>query len=137
MNGAFVLDLRLAADTIPVCDLDLCTVRLMNDARFLWCVLVPRVAGAAELTDLSEERRTQLMKEIVRVSEAMCSIAPCDKLNTGALGNIVRQLHIHVVARVDGDAAWPGPVWGAGVARPYDESRMRTVIEALRAGLSG
>ncbi len=136
MNDAFVLDPHLAADTVPVCDLDLCTVRLMNDARFLWCVLVPRQDGAVELTDLSEEARTQLMKEIVRVSEAMRAIAPCDKLNTGALGNIVRQLHIHVVARVEGDAAWPGPVWGSGAAKPYDESRMSSVVGALRVSLS-
>jgi diadenosine tetraphosphate (Ap4A) HIT family hydrolase len=132
----FTLDPKLEADTAPVCDLELCAVRLMDDARFAWLVLVPRRPGLVEITDLSEPERMQLMKEITLASDALCAVAPCDKLNIGALGNIVRQLHIHIVARVEGDAAWPDPVWGSGAAKPYDENWMRSLIGALRTSLS-
>jgi diadenosine tetraphosphate (Ap4A) HIT family hydrolase len=131
----FTLDPRLAADTAPVCDLDLCAVRLMNDARFAWLVLVPRKPDLVEITDLPENDRALLMKEISRAADALRAVAPCDKLNIGALGNIVKQLHIHIVARVEGDAAWPGPVWGSGAAKPYDEGWMRSLVGALREKL--
>lgn len=131
----FALHPRLAADTVPVCDLDLCTVLLMNDARFPWLVLVPRREEAVEIIDLAEADRTLLMTEIARASEALRAAAPCDKLNVGALGNLVPQLHVHVVARVEGDAAWPGPVWGSGAAKPYDEGWREEIVGALREQL--
>lgn len=133
---AFDLDPRLAADTAPVCDLDLCAVRLMNDARFAWLILVPRRAGAVEITNLSEDDRMLLMAEMCRAADALRAVAPCDKLNVGALGNLVPQLHIHIVARVEGDAAWPGPVWGSGAAKPYDEGWLTRLAGAIRERLS-
>lgn len=132
MSGVdFILDPRLAADTRPVASLPLCEVRLMNDARFAWLVLVPRRAGLVEIADLAEEEQATLWREVNRAAAALRACAPCDKLNLGALGNIVRQLHVHVVARREGDAAWPGPVWGSGAARPYAAD----ALEALTAGL--
>ena len=132
----FSLHPRLAADTAAVCDLDLCTVRLMNDARFAWLVLVPKRAGAVEITDLSGDERTLLMAEMCRAADALRAVAPCDKLNIGALGNLVPQLHVHIVARVAGDAAWPGPVWGSGAAKPYDAGWMGELAVAVRTRLA-
>lgn len=132
---SFVLHERLAADTLPVCDLILCTVRLMNDARFPWLVLVPRQPDLVEISDLAAPERAILIEEITLAGEALRSAAPCDKLNTGALGNLVPQLHVHVVARVDGDAAWPGPVWGSGTAKPYDKGWADGLTDALRRTL--
>ena len=132
----FVLDARLDADTRPVASLALCDVRLMNDARYAWLVLVPRHAGLVEVTDLSTAEQGLLWQEVNRASAALRAVAPCDKLNLGALGNIVRQLHVHVVARCDGDAAWPGPVWGHGSAQPYADASLTTRLDALRQALA-
>lgn len=118
-DAGFQLDARLAADTVFVVDWELCRVLLMDDARFPWLVLVPRREGLAELDELTDRDRTQLLQEITRAMKALRGVAECDKLNVGALGNIVRQLHVHVVARREGDAAWPGPVWGHGPAHHY------------------
>jgi diadenosine tetraphosphate (Ap4A) HIT family hydrolase len=131
----FTLDPQLAADATPVCDLPLCTVLLMNDARFPWLVLVPRQPDLVEITDLGAKERGRLMEEIALVSEVLRTAAPCDKLNVGALGNIVRQLHVHVIARVEGDAVWPGPVWGSGPAKPYDAGWRDGLTGALRKAL--
>lgn len=132
MNEAFTLDARLAADSVPVIELPLCSVRLMNDARFAWMLLVPRRADASEIHDLDRTDQDQLWREIRFASAALRDVAPCDKLNHGALGNIVRQLHVHIVARVAGDAAWPGPVWGSGAAQPYEAASLETRVTALR-----
>jgi diadenosine tetraphosphate (Ap4A) HIT family hydrolase len=129
----FILDARLQSDTQHVTSLPLCDVLLMNDARFPWLVLVPRRAGLEEVTDLSVEEQTALWQDVNRAAAALREVAPCDKLNLGALGNIVRQLHVHVVARCEGDAAWPGPVWGHGKAEPYASA----VLESLRERLHG
>lgn len=118
-ESGFALDPRLAADTAFVARWKLCNVLLMDEARFPWLVLVPRRAGATELDDLDEDDRTRLMHEIQRAMKALRTVVECDKLNVGALGNIVRQLHVHVVARREDDAAWPGPVWGHGPAHRY------------------
>lgn len=137
MSGTgFQLDPRLAADTLPVTQLDLCEVRLMNDARFPWLVLVPRRAGRVEIADLTPSERTLLWHEVDRAGAALRAVAPCDKLNLGALGNIVRQLHLHVVARREGDAAWPGPVWGSGSASPWPPATGEAFVVDLRAALS-
>lgn len=127
------LDARLAADTKFIVDWPLCRVLLMDDARFPWLVLVPRRAGLVELDDLDEGDRGPLMHEIQRAMKALRAVAACDKLNVGALGNIVRQLHVHVVARREGDAAWPGPVWGAGSRRPYAPADREALRARLRA----
>jgi len=132
----FLLDPRLAADTVPVARLDLCEVRLMDDARFAWLVLVPQRAGLVEIADLAPSERTLLWREVDRAGAALRAVAPCDKLNLGALGNIVRQLHVHVVARREGDAAWPGPVWGSGPAEPYPEAARESLAGKLQTVLS-
>jgi diadenosine tetraphosphate (Ap4A) HIT family hydrolase len=137
MTEEFVLAPRLASDSVPVIDLPLCSVRLMNDARFAWLLLVPRRAGMSEIHDLDEADQDQLWREVRLAARALRTEAPCDKLNLGALGNTVRQLHVHVVARIVGDAAWPGPVWGSGVAQPYEVSLLEQRIAALRSQLAG
>ncbi|WP_266160718.1 HIT domain-containing protein [Dyella silvatica] len=131
----FVLDPRLRADTVFVVALTLCDILLMNDTRFAWLVMVPRRAGLVEVSDLGSDGQALLWHEVQRVASVLREIAPCDKLNIGALGNIVRQLHVHVVARCEGDAAWPGPVWGSGTATPYSVEAMAERIELLRARL--
>jgi diadenosine tetraphosphate (Ap4A) HIT family hydrolase len=137
MNPAgFALDPRLAADTRPVASLPLCDVLLMNDARYPWLILVPRRAGLVEIADLHDDEQAVLWQEVDRAAAALRAVAPCDKLNLGALGNIVRQLHVHVVARVEGDAAWPGPVWGHGQAAAYDGKQLGTLLASLRQALT-
>jgi diadenosine tetraphosphate (Ap4A) HIT family hydrolase len=132
---SFELDDRLARDTLVVGDLTLCRVLLMNDARWLWLILVPRRAGLVELTDLDPPEQAQLMDEAGRVARFLKNRARADKINVGALGNIVRQLHLHVVARVIGDPAWPGPVWGYGTATRYDDKTARSLIAAAQKDL--
>jgi len=112
---SFALHPRLAADTSFVTDWPLCRVLLMEDARYFWLVLVPRLEGITEIIDLTAEQRAQLMEEAARAGRIVGG-----KLNIGALGNVVPQLHLHVVARHPGDPAWPGPVWGHSPAVPYD-----------------
>ena len=116
---SFEFDKRLTADTIAIGDLALSSVLLMDDARFPWFILVPRRAGASELTDLSDEDAATLMGEIRAATRVMLALAKPDKINVGALGNVVPQLHIHVVGRFRSDPAWPGPVWGHGARAPY------------------
>jgi len=136
-ESGFTLDSRLAADTIPVASLPLCEVLLMNDARYPWLILVPRRAGMAEVADLEAGEQSQLWQEVNHAAAALRTVASCDKLNLGALGNIVRQLHVHVVARREGDAAWPGPVWGHGQAVAYDTETLATLATALGQRLAG
>jgi diadenosine tetraphosphate (Ap4A) HIT family hydrolase len=119
MSDGFSLDPRLAADTLPVGDLVLSRVLLMKDRRFPWLVLVPRRAGAVELVDLAEADQGAVLREIRAACAALRAVRGPDKLNVAALGNVVAQLHIHVIGRFRGDAAWPRPVWGAGEAEPY------------------
>ena len=128
-SPAFDLDSRLRADTLPVGDLELSTILLLNDARFPWFVLVPRVAGASEVTDLSGDEAAQLMREIRIATGVMLALAHPDKVNVGALGNIVTQLHVHVVGRFRSDPAWPGPVWGHGTRTPYPDHAAAALID--------
>jgi diadenosine tetraphosphate (Ap4A) HIT family hydrolase len=132
---AFALADRLLADTTAIVSLGLSELRLMNDARFPWLVLVPRKEGAKEITDLDAGERAALVEEIALVSDALRAATGCHKLNVGALGNIVRQLHVHVVARFEGDAAWPGPVWGAGRAIAYQPAERDRLLRELRRTL--
>jgi diadenosine tetraphosphate (Ap4A) HIT family hydrolase len=131
----FKLHHQLAADTARVCDLPLSAVLLMNDARYPWLILVPRQTDVREIADLGASERGTLMEEIALVSNVLREVAPCDKLNVAALGNVVPQLHVHVVARVEGDAAWPNPVWGSGPAKPYDDNWKNGLIGAIRTRL--
>jgi diadenosine tetraphosphate (Ap4A) HIT family hydrolase len=134
-DAGFVLDPRLQADTRHVASLMLCDVLLMNDARFPWLVLVPRRVGMVEICDLPADEHAVLWQEVNQVSGALRSIASFEKLNLGALGNIVRQLHVHVVGRREGDAAWPGPVWGSGRAEPYASEALEVLIAQVRSAL--
>jgi diadenosine tetraphosphate (Ap4A) HIT family hydrolase len=131
----FRLDPRLAADTFPVGDLALCRVMLMNDSRFPWLILVPRRADLGEIFDLAPPERALLIEEAALAGERLKTFARAEKINIGALGNKVRQLHVHVVARLAGDAAWPGPVWGAGHASPYRPETATILVENLRRAL--
>lgn len=121
-------------------DLALCHVRLQTDARFPWLVLIPRIAGARELEDLSPGDRAVLMEETVLAGAAVRAVGealgwPVEKLNVGALGNVTPQLHVHVVGRRPDDPAWPGPVWGNGVARPYEAEALAAALAAARRAL--
>ncbi len=134
-SSPFVLDPRLEADTLPLGRLTLCHVLLMNDARYPWLILVPEKPDLAEIIDLAEADQIQLMREIGAVSTALRSLYSPDKLNVGALGNRVRQLHVHVLARFQSDAAWPGPVWGVGKAQPYPPHMAGVTLDRLVAAL--
>jgi diadenosine tetraphosphate (Ap4A) HIT family hydrolase len=132
----FALDPRLAADCILVADLPVSRLLLMNDSRFPWCILVPRVAGLRELHDLARPARAALLDEIETVSRGLIGLGGVDKINVGALGNLVPQLHVHVVGRRPGDAAWPRPVWGSGSAAPYAEAEWKSLRERLREAVA-
>jgi len=136
MSAGFELDPRLQTDTQHVAALPLCDVLLMKDARFPWLILVPRMAGCTEILDLPELARERLWQEINHAAAVLRELVPCDKLNIGALGNIVRQLHVHVVARRQGDEAWPGPVWGSGAAKPYAADTLALLLQGLQQRLA-
>jgi diadenosine tetraphosphate (Ap4A) HIT family hydrolase len=131
----FQLDPRLAADTVALGDLPASRLLLMNDRRFPWCILVPRRAGLTELYHLPAPDRTALLEEIDAVSRALIGQCAVAKINVGALGNLVAQLHVHVVGRTPQDAAWPGPVWGSGTAEPYDQATLERLTARLRTAL--
>ncbi len=128
MPKKFVLHPKLEQDTVPVTDLSFCTVRLMDDSRFPWIILVPKLADLREIHRLEKRMRGILMEEIADCASAMEREYSADKMNVAALGNMVPQLHIHIIARFEGDAAWPGPVWGVGEAEPYGDLMPTTVL---------
>ena len=129
---SFELHPRLAADTVVVSDWPLCRVLLMEDARYFWMILVPRLDGVTEITELSPEDRAQLMEETARAGRIIKD-AGAAKLNIAALGNQVPQLHMHVIGRNTGDPAWPNPVWGRGEAVPYDPAERARRLELVRS----
>ena len=131
----FALDPRLEADTLPVTDLALSTLRLSKDARFPWLILAPKRPDIAEIIDLDDMDRAILFDEIVLVSRVLRATTACHKLNVAALGNQVRQLHVHIIARFENDAAWPRPVWGAGEAVAYEPAARDRLIKRLLNGL--
>ena len=133
MSDPFELDLRLAADTILVGETSLSQVLLMNDARYLWLILVPRRSDVTEPFELSEADQVQLWRESMRLGEAMKAHFAADKLNIAALGNQVAQLHVHHIARFHADDAWPGPVWGVGSAVPYSDPALEVLKGELRS----
>ena len=135
VRSAFALDARLEADSLPVMKLSLCALRLMNDRRWPWLVLVPQRPGIEEMHELTPLDQAMLTFESNMVGEALKRVTSCTKINTGALGNIVRQLHVHVIARFEGDPAWPGPVWGFGKREAYDPDEMAALVEEIRAAL--
>jgi diadenosine tetraphosphate (Ap4A) HIT family hydrolase len=126
---------QLEGDTSPVGDLPLSRLLLANDANYPWLMLVPRCAGVSEIIDLADGEQVALAAEIASVCRALKAVAPCDKLNVAALGNVVPQLHVHVIARRRDDPAWPRPVWGAAPARDYDLPARERLVAALRREL--
>lgn len=117
----FTLHPRLRADTAPVADWPLCRVLLMNDSSYPWLILVPRRDGIAEITDLVPADQLILMREIAAASSGLRALVSPDRINVAALGNMVPQLHVHVIARFTADPAWPRPVWGAVPPVPYGD----------------
>lgn len=136
MSG-FELDARLARDSELILSLGLCQLRVMNDRRWPWLMLVPERPAMTEIFELQPLDQSQLSVEVNMVGAALKKITGAEKINIGALGNIVRQLHIHVIARSTGDQNWPGPVWGYGNPEPYDGQErqlfVRKILEALSA----
>ena len=126
---------QLADDTHPLAQFPLCELRLMDDANHPWLILVPRVEDAVEVIDLDAARQAQLMQEIDRASRALQVAVKPHKLNVAALGNVVPQLHVHVIARFQDDIAWPRPVWGMATAQPYSPELLIARVEMLRAAL--
>lgn len=126
---------QLASDTTHVASLSLCDVLLMNDANYPWLVLVPRVEGMRDVIDLDDEAQLALMREIAAASRALRTLFAPHKLNVAALGNMVAQLHVHVIARQTDDAAWPTPVWGRVPVRPYEAAALASRVQALRDAL--
>ena len=131
-ESAWSLHARLKEDTIDIGDLPLCRVLVIKDAHYPWLMLVPRRPEIVEIIDLNEVEQAQLMTEISRVSRALKDITKCDKLNIAALGNVVPQLHIHIIARRGSDVAWPRPVWGIAPPLEHDAEEVQAFISALR-----
>ena len=127
----FQLHERLAADTHNLGRSRLCEILLMNDRTWPWIILVPAVPDIREIYQLGKEQQQRLLEESSTLSQGMMEIFGGDKMNVAALGNMVPQLHVHIVARFVGDAAWPGPVWGAGAAEPYPDGAGRELAERL------
>jgi diadenosine tetraphosphate (Ap4A) HIT family hydrolase len=132
---AFALHPQLAQDTVTIGELKLCRLLLNKDANYPWLVLVPRRPDLTEIIDLDSAAQAQLTIEIAMVSQALRDITQCDKLNVAALGNMVAQLHVHVIARRKSDAAWPRPVWGVAPALRYGDNELNVLIDAVRRKL--
>ena len=132
----FVLDARLAADSVSILKLGLCDLRLAKDSRWPWLILVPQRPDVSEIFDLTPLDQAMLTFEQVTVGAALKQVTGADKINIAAIGNIVRQLHVHVVARMEDDPNWPKPIWGYGTSVPYDQAAfdaMKTrILEALQ-----
>jgi diadenosine tetraphosphate (Ap4A) HIT family hydrolase len=131
-ESAWSLHPQLKKDTIDIGDLPLSRVLVIKDANYPWLLLVPRREGAVEIIDLDEVAQAQLMTEMTRVSRALKEITKCDKLNVAALGNMVPQLHVHVIARRTSDVAWPRPVWGVAPPLAHDAEEVQNFISAIR-----
>lgn len=128
----FELHLQLQADTFFIKKLQISGLHLINDSRYPWVVLVPEIAGLRDLHNLSDKDYLTVMQEIRQISNGMDALFSPTKMNVAALGNMVPQLHIHVIARYDQDQAWPGPIWGAGVAVPYNAIEKEQRINLLK-----
>lgn len=128
----FVLDSRLQQDTLLIGDFPLSRLLLSNDSNYPWFILVPRRANIVEVFELSAEDQLQLWRETTALSQLLKGAFNADKLNVAALGNVVSQLHMHVIVRHRGDIAWPAPVWGKHPAQPYTDSQFSSIKERLR-----
>lgn len=131
-SSPWTLHPQLEKDTVNIGDLPLSRVLVIKDANYPWLLLVPRRPDVTELIDLNEVEQAQLTTEINRVARALKDVSKPDKLNIAALGNMVPQLHVHIIARRIGDAAWPRPVWGMVPALDHDPQELETFVGALR-----
>ena len=127
----FEVHQQLLNDCVVVGDAELCRVLLMNDARFPWLILVPRIQGLRDFHEVPIDHRSALFKEIESASLAVEKLVNADKINVAALGNQVPQLHVHVIGRLTSDVAWPGPVWGVGVPVAYDDAQSYESIRSV------
>ncbi|MBX2824516.1 MAG: HIT domain-containing protein [Gammaproteobacteria bacterium] len=135
MLSGFQLDARLQQDTITICEDDKLLCLLMNDQRYPWVILVPRQPDLAELHELPPAQYHELMEISWQLGQDLMALFQGDKLNVAAIGNIVRQLHIHHVVRTVEDASWPAPVWGVGKAIPYTPDQLDARLQELRRSL--
>ncbi len=133
----FELHPRLAADSVVIGRFDLSLLLLSKDANYPWCILVPQVEDAFEIHHLGEVEQVQLMRESCRLSEVMTSVFDAHKMNVAALGNVVRQLHIHHIARFENDPAWPQPIWGKLPAKDYSAAEWVALVKRLQNALVG
>jgi diadenosine tetraphosphate (Ap4A) HIT family hydrolase len=130
------LDPLLERDTVPIGDMPLSRVLLIKDANYPWLLLVPRRQPAVEIADLDSIEQAQLMTEIAHAGRTLKALTSCDKINVAALGNVVAQLHVHVIARRRSDPAWPKPVWNAAPPRDYEQAALNELVPALRQRLT-
>lgn len=138
----FKADPAFDPGSVVVCDWPLCQLRLQDDARFPWLILIPRRAGLTELEDLTAAERAGLLEEVVRAGETVRMLGeaaqrPVQKLNVAALGNVTAQLHVHVVGRRHDDGLWPDPVWGRGAALPYGAGALQALVSRIRLSQAG
>ncbi|AJY44437.1 HIT family protein [Martelella endophytica] len=132
----FELDERLKRDSVAVATLGLCQIRLMRDGRWPWLLAVPQRAGVTEMFELAPLDQTMLTFEINEVARALSIATGAEKINVAAIGNIVRQLHVHIIARSEGDPNWPGPVWGFGTAEPMSDAEIAALARRIAEALS-
>jgi diadenosine tetraphosphate (Ap4A) HIT family hydrolase len=142
MTAPFKADPAFEAGSVLVCDWPLCQLRLQDDSRFPWLILIPRRAGLHEIEDLTAAERAALMDEVVRAGDMVRSLGqaagrPVQKLNVAALGNVTAQLHVHVVGRRHDDGLWPDPVWGRGAAAPYGANGLQAAMSRIRLSPGG
>lgn len=131
----FILDTRLQEDTWLIGDFPLCRLLLSNDSNYPWFILVPRREGISELFQLDDADRQLMWAETTALAGVLKELFTADKMNVATLGNVVSQLHMHVIARYASDAAWPGPVWGKHPAKPYSEADVQVIRDKLKAVL--
>jgi len=127
----FTLDAQIEKDCWKVCDLTLCRVMLAKNAAWPWVILIPKRENKVEIIDLSEAEQGELWREIAKVSHAIQKLMSPDKLNVAAIGNVVRQLHIHIVGRFEGDPNWPAPIWGSGFSAVYSNAEREEIVSRL------
>jgi diadenosine tetraphosphate (Ap4A) HIT family hydrolase len=135
-SAVFILDPRLVQDTVAIGDFPLCRLLLSNDSNYPWFILVPRRPGISELFQLEPADQLQLWQETNSLAQLLSEAFNADKLNVGALGNVVSQLHMHVIVRFRNDAAWPAPVWGKHPAQPYTGEALSAIQRRLRQVLT-
>lgn len=133
----FELHPRLAQDSAIIGEFELCLLLLSRDANYPWCILVPKCEDIYEIHHLGEEEQLQLIRESCRLAEVMTSVFDADKMNVAALGNVVRQLHVHHIARFTDDPAWPQPIWGKLPAKEYTEAEFAERVKRLQNALVG